>query len=150
MSVFPDGTLWLVGEDDVLLVASKDSGTGGATSPIARLGNIARNWNAGHVAADLENVGAVEPFSVISLFGGGPAELATYSAGAALLDDDRMALEFSGPRQLHDASAGTNGAALASLLSQHEAPEAIRTRPGRRRGRRVAEPRRDDGALGCL
>ncbi len=124
-SVFPDGTLWLVGEDDVLLVASKDSGTGGATSPIARLGNIARNWKAGHVAADLETVGAVEPFSVISLFGGGPAELATYSAGAALLDDDRMALEFSGPRQLHDASAGTNGAALASLLSQHEAPEAI-------------------------
>ena len=45
----------------------------------------------------------------------GPDQLAHYTAGATLLTDDRMALEFSGPRALHASSAEENGIALGSL-----------------------------------
>ena len=50
-----------------------------------------------------------------SLLAGGPQELARYSAGASILTDDRMALEFSGPRALHTSSAVENALALGSL-----------------------------------
>jgi spermidine synthase len=110
-SVFPNGTLWLIGGDDVLLVASNDDG-----APIeSRMDNIERNWLRPGVAADLASVAATEPFSVSSLLVGRPRELAHYTAGAAILTDDRMALEFSGPRALHTSSAEDNGSALGSL-----------------------------------
>ena len=57
------------------------------------------------IAGDLESVGAVEPFSLLSLFAGGPAELARYGEGAAILDDDRMTLEFSAPGEVHGSAA---------------------------------------------
>ena len=53
------------------------------------------------MAEDLADVSALEPFSIWSLFVGGPDELARYADGAAILTDDRMTLEFSGPRELH-------------------------------------------------
>jgi len=113
-SVFPSGTLWLVGGDDVLLVASGDGAPGNALD--ARLANIERHWHRPGVAQDLETVAAVEPFSMWSLFAGGPTELARYTLGATVLTDDRMSLEFSGPRALHTSSAGENGAALEALM----------------------------------
>jgi spermidine synthase len=118
LSVFPDGTAWLMGADDVLLVAS--------SSPLdSRLANIEGNWHRPGVATDLAEVSALEPFSVWSLLVGGPKELARYSAGAPLLNDDRMTLEFSSPRELHGRSAGENGATLASLLKPDEGPSII-------------------------
>ncbi len=118
-SVFPQGTIWLVGEDDVLLVAGD--------APIGdRLDRIAANWSRPGVAADLATVHVVEPFSILSLYAGGPAELAQYGKGATLLDDDRMALEFSGPRELHSRSAAGNSAALGALGASGDAPPAVR------------------------
>jgi spermidine synthase len=119
LSVFPRGTAWLVGADDLLLVASADSLD-------ARLSNIERNWTRPGVAADLAEVDTREPFSVLSLFAAGPAELARYADGAMLVTDDRMTLEFSGPRELRGPSAGENGVALASLLGAHGGPETVR------------------------
>jgi spermidine synthase len=118
-SVFPDGTLWLVGTDDILLLAS--------TMPIdGRLANLERNWNRPGVAEDLHRVSVLEPFSIWSLFMGGPGELARYAEGSAVLTDDRMTLEFTGPRELHGRSAGENGASLAQLLGSQGGPTIVR------------------------
>jgi spermidine synthase len=119
LSVFPHGTAWLVGADDVVLVASD--------GPLdARLADIERHWNRPGVAADLRTVGAVEPFAVYSLFVGGSAGLQSYAHGREVLTDDRMTLEFSGPRELYGRSAGENGAILSALRDQHDVPPAIR------------------------
>ena len=118
-SVFPDGTIWLVGENDALLVASADPIVG-------RIGMIARGWSNDRIAGDLESVGAVEPFSLLSLFAGGPAELARYGAGAAILDDDRMTLEFSAPGELHGSAARANASNIRGLLADADRPPPIR------------------------
>ncbi len=118
-SVFPDGTIWLVGENDALFVASADPIVG-------RIGMIARGWSNDRIAGDLESVGAVEPFSLLSLFAGGPAELARYGEGAAILDDDRMTLEFSAPGDLHGSAARENASNIRGLLADADRPPPIR------------------------
>ena len=118
-SVFPNGTLWLVGESDILLVAS--------TSPLeARLANIERGWTMADVAADLQASSVSEPFALWSLFAGGPDELSNYAARAAILTDDRLSLEFSGPGELEAESAADNAAALAGLLDEGGGPPIVR------------------------
>lgn len=119
-SVFPEGTAWLVGADDVLLVASSGPLDGA-------LADIGRHWQRPAVADDLAIVGATEPFAVWSMFVAGPAELRRFAADALIFDDDHMTLEFSGPRQLHVRAAGENAAALSDLFNVDTAPAAIRT-----------------------
>ena len=119
ISVFPHGTVWLVGGDDVLMMASD--------GPLdERLARMRDNWSRPGVADDLALVSVMEPFSLWSLFAGGPAELQRYAAGAALLTDDTMRLEFSAPRELHNRNAGENGATLLGLLSPDGGPGVIR------------------------
>ncbi len=61
LSVFPDGTMWLVGDADVLLV--------GSTEPLeVRIEGIAAAMRRPGVAEDLATVGVKGPFSVTSLF----------------------------------------------------------------------------------
>ena len=118
-SVFPDGTIWLVGRDDVLLV--------GGLEPIdERLSGIATHWNRPHAAEDLAQVGVSDPFAIWSLFIGGAREMEQYSSGAALLTDDRMTLEFSAPRELHQRRSGENTAALTALVGAENGPAAVR------------------------
>ena len=60
-SVFPDGTMWLVGDGDVLLV-------GGTEPLIPRIAAVDRVWaSRGDAVADLDRVGARDPFSLVSL-----------------------------------------------------------------------------------
>jgi spermidine synthase len=118
-SVFPQGTVWLVGRDDVLLVA-------GVPAIDAKLENIQRHWARPGVAEDLATVSVRDPFSILSLFIGGPAELERYAKGAPLFTDDRMGLEFSAPREIHRRSSGENSEALAALLADQAGPAAIR------------------------
>ncbi len=120
-SVFPNGTAWMVNDNDVLMVASLDP-------VVPMLDNIEKHWTRGQAAANLAEVGATEPFHVLSLFLAGPAELARYSAGADILDDDRMRLEFSAPRELHNASAGSNDASFAAASDPATMPETVRDR----------------------
>jgi Flp pilus assembly protein TadD len=68
----------------------------------------------------------LDPFSLFSLYAGGPDELTRYTQGAALLSDDRMALEFSAPRELHQPDAQDNSAAILALLDPERAPAAVR------------------------
>lgn len=118
-SVFPHGTVWLVGGDDVLMLAGD--------GPIEdRLARLEQHWQRPGVAADLAEVGVRDPFSVWSLFVAGPAELTRYGEGVGLLTDDTMRLEFSTPRELHNRRAGGNVATLLSLATDATAPEAIR------------------------
>jgi spermidine synthase len=117
-SVFPHGTVWLVGGDDVLFV--------GSAAPLdAKLTNIERHWRRPGVADDLAEVAVRDPFSILSLFMGGPAEIGRYARGADAFTDDHMTLEFSAPRELHRRSSGDNAAALTTLLGDG-GPDAVR------------------------
>ena len=98
----------------------------GTSSLDSQLANIGRNWTTTGVAEDLATVFVRDPFSVLSLFVGGPAELERYAKGAPLFTDDRMALEFSAPREIHRRSSGENGEALAALMADGGGPAAIR------------------------
>lgn len=119
-SAFPDGTMWLIGQSDLLLIAS--------TVPLdAALSNLQAEWQRREaVAADLRGVSALEPFALWSMFIGGPRELQQYAGNASLQTDDRMALEFSGPRALHNRSAGENASRLLRLLPPDAAPPPVR------------------------
>lgn len=118
-SVFPFGTMWLVGESDILFVAS--------TGPLdPYFANLDGAWRRPGVAADMKKVSAIEPFALWSAYVGGPQELRDFGEGAAIQSDDRMALEFSGPRSLFTSSANGNAAHLLRLLKAHDAPPSIR------------------------
>jgi spermidine synthase len=119
-SVFPDATVWLVGNEDVLLVGSSSG------PPVAdRLEAVARHWSRAAVRDDLTASAVLEPFSLLSLFVGGPPEIARYADGTSSLTDDRMALEFSGPRDMHRRDGTENSAALTALLPAGSGPPAI-------------------------
>jgi spermidine synthase len=123
-SVFPEGTAWMVNDNDLLLVASN-----GPLLP--QLGNIETGWSRASAAADLAEVGAVEPFSVLSLFAAGPAALARYGEGADILDDDRLRLEFSAPRELRSSNAADIDASFASVAGPDDLPVLVRDRKAR-------------------
>ena len=67
-----------------------------------------------------------DAFSIWSLFVAGPRELERYGAGAEVLTDDTMRLEFSTPRELHNRRAGGNVATLTALAADAAAPAAVR------------------------
>ena len=104
-SVFPATTLWLVGDGDVLLV--------GSAEPIAAAADaIRRAWSRPGVADDLRDVEVGDPDVLLSLMSAEPPALAKYTAGAELQRDDRLQLEFSGPRGLFGAPAAATAANL--------------------------------------
>jgi spermidine synthase len=118
LSVFPEGTLWLVGEADVLLV--------GSTGPLdARMAGIAAAMQRPRVSEDLAGVGLKGPFSVSSLFVAQGETLRKWASGAVLQTDDRSALEFSGPRSIFGTRRDDNAAALRELAAKSPKPPAI-------------------------
>jgi spermidine synthase len=111
-SVFPQGTLWLVGEGDLLLVGAKE----GTIAP--RLAAIADGAHRGGTSAMLDSLGAIDgrgAFGVASLYAGGPRELEVFGVDADIQTDDRMPLEFSAPRGIYGRSGGDNAAAIRAL-----------------------------------
>ena len=124
LAEFPGATAVLVGEHDLLLVGTAPDTTGTTTAdPWSR---VATHWTRAEAAADLARYGARTPFVLLSLVVAGPAELAAYSQGRGLLDDDHMPLEFSAPREIHRQSGATNGATLRALLADGGGPPAVR------------------------
>jgi spermidine synthase len=117
-SVFPNGTLWLVGDGDLLLVGSAEPLDG-------RIGHIAQAWRRPGVAADLQAIAVREPFSVLSMFLGGPSALSQFGQGAIIQTDNRLALEFSAPRALRTVEQRTNVSLLRSLADSTEPPAAV-------------------------
>ena len=117
-AVFPDATMWLVGEGDLLLVGSTE-----AIEP--RLENIATTWRRPGVGDDLRSIGMQEPFALLSLFAGGPGEISHYGEGAAVQHDDRMALEFSGPFAIFSGVEANHAAAIRALLERARTPSIL-------------------------
>ena len=111
--------MWLVGESDVLLVASD--------GPLdSRLDQLAVNWRRAGVGEDLNEVSVVEPFALLSQYVGGPTQLELAAGAVELQTDDRMALEFTGPRALNTGADRNNTSMLRQLLQPGEAPMAVR------------------------
>jgi spermidine synthase len=120
-SVFPQGTMWMVGEGDLLLIGGADD-----AAPPA-LDGLAERWRLGTVPAALEDVGvggSGTPFALLSLFAGGPREVRQFAADAQVQTDDRVALEFSAPRGIYGRAANENGAAIRRLLT--DPPAAVK------------------------
>jgi spermidine synthase len=120
-SVFPQGTLWMVGGGDLLLIGAKEG------EILPRLGAVASGSRKGTAAATLVDVGIAEgtaPFAMLSQFAGGPGELEKYGSGALIQTDDRTALEYSAPRGIYGRSGEDNAAAMRALAKSQ--PPAVR------------------------
>jgi spermidine synthase len=118
LSVFPDGTLWLVGDADVLLVAS--------TAPLEpRIAGIAAAMKRPGVAADLATVGVNDPFAVTSIFIAGGSALKAWATADVVQTDDRSPLEFSGPRSIFGSSRDDNATILRELAESSPKPAAV-------------------------
>ena len=120
-SVFPEGTVWLVGGDDVLLLATLEPLADALSRMDARMSNTT-------VSADLSSLGVVDAFALKSLQQAGPAQLAAFAEGARVFTDDHLTLEFTAPRELHSPNAGKNGAALRGLNSSPSTATAAQLR----------------------
>lgn len=123
-SVFPNGTMWLVGDGDLLLIGSRGPGIESRLERLATLGH------AGAAPAVMAGAGmpgppSAAPFILLSLFAGGPAHLAAYSGGAPLQVDDRMALEFTAPRAAYAATRTENAADIRTLASAAPLPALV-------------------------
>ena len=123
-SVFPEGTIWLVGAADVLLV--------GTTGPsierhLERIGAHLRRGSVSTLLADVSDPRAMAPaFQLLSLYRGGPRELDEFGDSAPIQRDDRMALEFSAPRGIYGRSALDNTAAIRALTDPTTVPPTVR------------------------
>jgi spermidine synthase len=117
LSVFPESTIWVVGQGDVLLI--------GSPSPITpRLGSIATSFARPEVQQDLNQVGVRDSSAVLAMYAGGPVESARYSAGALVQTDDRLALEFSAARSMF-GSVEDNAAVLRALAARADLPALV-------------------------
>jgi spermidine synthase len=114
--VFPEGTLWLVGEGDVLLV--------GSTEPLGpRVAALPQVWaSRPEAVADLAQVGARDAFSLLSLLIADGPGLRRYGAGAMPLTDDYARVEFTGPRTVFSRARVDNAAALRALGAELPVP----------------------------
>jgi spermidine synthase len=123
-SVFPDGTIWLVGAGDILFIASP-------AGIVERLSTVEKSLTRPGVAADLAEVAVLDVGSVLAMYSGGPAELLAYSSGGTIQTDDRGSLEFSAARGIV-GEVEDNAAALRTLTTIDRLPPlvvAARTAP---------------------
>ncbi|MQA29011.1 MAG: hypothetical protein GEU82_04115 [Luteitalea sp.] len=116
--VFPNATVWMVGEGDLLMVA-------GDRPLDANIAGLARNWDRPGVRSDLADVGAREPFALQSLFLMGPEQIRAYANGAEVQSDDRLALEFSGPAGMVASDPAGNVSALRAARTSSSMPSPV-------------------------
>ena len=116
--VFPDTTLWLVGDADLLLVGRLEAaGDPGA----AIVSGFARTA----AAADAATVGVTTPFVLMSLFAGESKAALRYAGAEPNETDDRLRLEFSGPRSIVGSSSADNASSIQALKGEGEVPPTI-------------------------
>jgi len=117
-SVFPDGTMWLVGEGDLLLI-------GGPSGVRVDGDRVGRAMARSEVRQDLAEVGVRSPFGLLSLFAGDGDDLRAFGAGSAIQTDDRLALEFSAPRAIFGRSSDENARDLRDRATRARRPPAV-------------------------
>jgi len=109
-SVFPNASLWLVGESDVLLI--------GSVSPLnADTPALTRRYINPAIGDDLRTVAVSNVGDLIGLRVADAAALRRYTMDVPVQTDDRMALEFSAPRSLADRAGARNVAELLALAT---------------------------------
>ncbi|MGE0816923.1 MAG: fused MFS/spermidine synthase [Vicinamibacterales bacterium] len=115
-AVFPDGTLWLVGDGDVLLI--------GSNQPLApQIAAIPERLAARASArANLATVGVRDAFAITSLLVTDGPGIAAFAGGAPLQTDDHAPVEFTGPRTVFSRGGPDNAAALRALAAEHPVP----------------------------
>jgi len=121
-AVFPEGTMWRVGDGDLLLIGTTGSSI---ESRLAGIADRCRHASIAGVLADVAIEPAAAPFQLLSLYAGGPAELARYGSSAAVQTDDRTALEFTAPAAIYGRSTNTNNATIRALLDGARLPAAV-------------------------
>jgi spermidine synthase len=120
LTAFPDGSLWLVGEADVLLIGTRDG------SIDARLAQLEARWrDTAAVMRDLERVKVHDPASVLALHVAGGRALATFAGAARVQTDDRTALEFSAPLTLYARAGLALVERLRALARDHAQPGPV-------------------------
>lgn len=118
LSVFPEGTLWLVGDGDVLLIGSNE--------PMGpKLERTHTTWHRPGVSADLESVNVTSPNHILSQYISGGTDLAGWAGNAAIQSDNRAALEFSGPQSIFGPSEADNARLLRDLAAAHSPPPIV-------------------------
>src|SRR5688500_311754 len=118
LSVFPHGTLWLVGDADVLLV--------GSTEPLdARIAGIGEAMTRPGDATDLATVGVTGRCAGWWMFVAKDEGLKAGAGGAALQSDDRSQLVCSGPRSIFGVARHDNAADLRALAATRPKPAAV-------------------------
>jgi len=119
-SVFPQGTMWMVGGGDLLLVGAKD---GDIAARLTALADGARRPASDAALADVGVAPGTAAFALFSMFSGGPAEMRTFAGAAHIQTDDRTDLEYSAPRGIYGRSRGDNASAIRALGGQR--PPAV-------------------------
>jgi spermidine synthase len=125
-SVFPEGSMWLVGDSDVLLI-----GTNGPSIE-SRLTALAERATVGSVESVLADVGITSPsapFVLLSLFAAGPAGIESFGVGAVLQTDDRMPLEYTASQAMYAGSANT-AATIRALTARGPLPAVVSSSVG--------------------
>lgn len=118
-AVFPHASLWLAGEADVLLI--------GSLEPIERkLTSVREAWSRAGVAPDLADVGVRTVDTLLTLLAAEGETLKDYAKHAVVQNDDRMRLEFSGPRSIYGKSTHDNAATLRQLAAGAPMPAIVR------------------------
>jgi len=118
LSTFPDGSAWLVGTADLLLI--------GSTSPLRALdAGIEAAWNRPGVAEDLAQVEVSDPFGILTLFIAHGRDLQQYTADATLQTDDRLPLEYSAPRAIYGRYQTNNVDQLRMAAGHAALPAAV-------------------------
>ena len=121
-SVFPQSTMWRVGDGDLLLIGTTGNDI---ESLLANVTLRSRERSAVAVLADVAIEPATAPFQLLSLFAGGPAEIVRYSDAAAIQTDDRMALEFTAPSSIYGPSTSANARTIRELTTRARLPAAV-------------------------
>ncbi len=120
--VFPDGTLWLVGEGDVLLI--------GSTAPLGPQIAALPERLAGRpqVAANLADVDVRDAFALVSQLVADGAGIRAFAGTARRQTDDHASVEFTGPRAVFSRGLVDNAAALRALAAEHPVEAAVAAR----------------------
>jgi spermidine synthase len=119
-SVFPQGTMWMVGGGDLLLIGAKD---GDVAPRLAALPDGAGTPSVTLTLADVGIANGTVPFALLSQFAGGARQIAEYGDAAPIQTDDWTALEYSAPRAIYGRSHDDNAAAIRALAGDR--PPAV-------------------------
>ena len=121
-SVFPQGSMWLVGGGDLLLIGTPVTGPRCAI----RSGHLRRSCGvrSGGSQSTSGRPEQIRDLPCLSLFAGGPADLERFAKTDAIQIDDRTALEFSAPRGIYGRSRDDNATAIRALRA--DLPPVIR------------------------